>query len=831
MTYDSLETVAKRLYRPILILEDVLPYETRNRWTMLLTISLVVLLVLAIVSYVITNSEAAILVFPGLAAFQVASSKVYGLFLIVLALRFCFTALEAFHRSYYFRGLNLVLEELDSDNDVPVSFEVAAIMHYTKKTDVTHGFLTSPYGEDIMIRLGILEEELHTYLETRHAKVPTEKVAFPDEIGAITLPDYAEGLYTADEGFSQFLFKHQLQLSELRGAADWVMRTNRLIRNNERWYSRDVLGRIPGIGKAWGAGEKFHLEKFGHYIHRDPVYLSATIRAHDEDDDTEAIERELSKSRQANVVLVGEEGSGKRSVLAQLAHKIREGHILPPLEHKNIFILDVDSIVSFAKEKGLFEETIRTCLREAADSGDIILVIENIALASSNASTIHSDLVGLLEPYFELPSIQLLVTTAEEQLHQYVENDARVRQYFEIVRLHELDDTALVYILEQRAIRLEQRYQPVFTYQTLTTIATDADRYFTDGVMPDKALDLMEESVVRAVSMGASIVTPQIVEEVIEEKTGIPLGEVTADEQQKLMHLEDELNERVVGQQEAIDAVSGAMRRARSGINDPNRPIGTFLFLGPTGVGKTETAKALANVYFGDDDAMHRLDMSEFQTPDAIDRLIGFSDGRPGRLVSMLKEHPYHVLLLDEFEKADSSVHDLFLRILDEGQFTDGIGHKVNAQNTIIIATSNAGAEMIWEYAETGRDISELNKVLVDQIIQVGIFKPELVNRFDAVILFHPLIENEIKQVAYIQLNKLAERMRSKGVDLVVNDALIDFVGETGYDSQFGGRQMNRTIKESVEQIVADKIISGEIKRGQKVMLSKDDFERYKKNK
>lgn len=824
MPFNALQKIAYKLYKPILVLEDVFPYRKRKAINTYSNLSLAVLAVISFVG-LITGSIAAQQVFPAFGAVAILSGKTYGLLLIVFAIKFSLVALEAFNRSYYGRGLNLILSEIDSDNDVPVSYEVAAIMHYSEKHDLLHGFLTSPYGEDIMIRLGIMEQDLHDFLGNRQTHITSEQTTIESEPHGVTLPVYVRSLYKQDQEFQQFLFKREIQLKELEGAADWIMRTNRLVRNNERWYSRDVLGRIEGLGKSLAYGEKYTLERYGHYIINDPVYVAASERSLDEDTDVEAIEAELSRSRQANVVLVGKDANNMREVLAQLAHKIHEGHVLPPIEHKKIFLFDVGALVAVAKEKGAFEELFKKALYQAAASGNIILVIENLAASIHNAMTINADIVSLMADYFDAPELQIVVTTSEAQLHKDIEADTRMKTNFEIVRLHDLDETGLVRVLEQRAIRLEQKHQPIVTYQGLVDIIESADRYFTDGVMPDKALDLLEESMLYAESQGVGLVTKKAVEGVVAMKTGIPMGDISGEEQQKLMNLETELSKRVIGQVDAVHAIAGAMRRARSGINDPKRPFGTFLFLGPTGVGKTETTKALAYSFFGDENAMHRLDMSEFQTTDALERLIGFSDGTPGRLTTMLKEKPYHVVLLDEFEKANQDVHDLFLQILDEGQFSDPAGEEVNARNTIIIATSNAGADLIWDLAQSGADLGEHEHELIDAIIHQGIFRPELINRFDGVILFHPLIQDEVKEIANIQLQKLAERMREKGIDLAITQDLIDFVGEEGYDPQFGGRQMNRAIKEHVEQVIADKIISGEIQRGQTVSLTRKDLQ------
>jgi len=281
------------------------------------------------------------------------------------------------------------------------------------------------------------------------------------------------------------------------------------------------------------------------------------------------------------------------------------------------------------------------------------------------------------------------------------------------------------------------------------------------------------------------------------------------------------LHKRVIGQNAAVSAIASAMRRARSGIASPNRPLGSFLFLGPTGVGKTETSKALSESFFGDENKMIRFDMSEYNGPDALSRLIGsFGENKTGLLASRLRDNPYGVLLLDEFEKAARDVLDLFLQILDEGIFTDALGKKVNCRNLIIIATSNAGSQIIWDTLRAGKDLVAEKDHIIDVLIREKIFRPELINRFDGVILFHPLENSELKTIARLELEKFSKRLKEQEIEFVINDDLVNFLVEKGSDPQFGARSLNRAIKDIVEDLVARKIVSGEAGPGSKIELN-----------
>ena len=276
----------------------------------------------------------------------------------------------------------------------------------------------------------------------------------------------------------------------------------------------------------------------------------------------------------------------------------------------------------------------------------------------------------------------------------------------------------------------------------------------------------------------------------------------------------------MIGQDQAIVAIAGAMRRSRAGIRNVKRPIGSFLFLGPTGVGKTETAKALAAVFFGGEEAFVRLDMSEYQGQEALAKLIGgVASKEPGILSNLVREHPYAVLLLDEFEKSDLALRDLFLQILDEGFFTDAQGERVNARHLIIIATSNAGAPLIWDMVKDGRRLFDEERTIIDTIIKQGIFKPELINRFDGVILFNPLGANELRPIAKLLLEALATRMKEHGITIKITDPLLDRLIERGTDQQFGARPMRRFIQSTVEQLIADAMVAGRLKAGQTVDL------------
>ena len=385
------------------------------------------------------------------------------------------------------------------------------------------------------------------------------------------------------------------------------------------------------------------------------------------------------------------------------------------------------------------------------------------------------------------------------------------------------DLTATIRVLERIALTHEPRYQIFFHYSAVRAIARAADRYIVEGVLPDKAIELLVDVASKAAQSGHSEISEAFVYQVVSEQTGIPAGPIAAEERDRLLNLEDQLHQLVVGQDAAITAIARTMRRARSGIQDSEKPIGSFLFLGPTGVGKTETAKALATVFFGGEHELQRLDMSEYSGEAAVAQLIGTAEA-PGVLPSMLREHPYCVLLLDEFEKASQPVHDVFLQILDEGRFTDARGVRVNARNTIIIATSNAGSQLILRTVQQRKELDHLTGYIIDHIVTEGILRPELINRFDSTIVFEPLDIEAQTEVASLMLRQLYARIRDRGYELRVADALLDVLVQQGYDPEYGARPMRRILQDVIEEKVAQRIISGRLQKGDTITLTTADF-------
>ncbi len=791
---------ALSLYRPALLLQRIAPDHARLLFREVLA-GLTILFFAPIFIGVLFN----IILFPSFERiFQ-------GLFYISLSLFVFSLLLEAFYNSYRFKDSVPTLSEGNlAGEKVPCTYPVAEIVDRTDPTDLTGGFIRSESGRELLFRLGLDLNASEHFLNSRKEKVSGSGISFPGAT-KVALSLYAEMVIGADKEFSQFLFSLSIQEKEFIGAALWVSRLEERRNRRARFWSKDNLGRFPGIGKTWGYGQIFTLKRFAEELSFGVSTEESTAKK-----EVEELEAILAKSREANALIVADQGSGEMDILLGLVGKIKDGTILPALEGKQVFSLDGDALIDVFGEKTAFEKQLVVLMNEAVRAGNIILVFRDLPSFIESSKTIGADLSSLLYPYLKSSSVQIVAIADKNRFHENIERNAALMNSFEVLKIEEKDEASLIAILEDETLRIEAKTGLFFTYQAIQAIAESAARFFSEGVAVDKGRDLLLEMPAVLKREKREVVTKMDVLSLVETKTGVPAeGVFHSDEKEKLLHLEDALHARVIGQNEAISAIANAMRRARAGLSNPNRPLGSFLFLGPTGVGKTETAKALADIFFGENVPMLRLDMSEYAGEDALTRLIGsFEGGRAGVLSSMLRDQKYGVLLLDEFEKIHSKVMDLFLQILDEGFFSDMLGKKVNARNLIIIATSNAGSDLIFQYIEYGKDLAGEKDSIIDAIIHKGQFKPELLNRFDGVILFHPLQEEELKKIAALLIKKFEKRLKEQGVSLQITDDLVNFLVKAGFDRKFGARPMNRVLQENVEELLAEKLIKGEIEKG-----------------
>ncbi len=592
-----------------------------------------------------------------------------------------------------------------------------------------------------------------------------------------------------------------------------------------QWWRRDVLLAKPPLTRNWAYGYTYHLNNYVLDLTRLYVLNDHRIVAHNEE--MRKMEEILSKFSQANVLLVGDPGSGKTSVVYAFAKYIARGKASSKLAFKRVLEFKIDEALAGLPNASAMQEKISELFFEAAMAGNVILVIEDIdRYVTQQAGVGRVDLSAVLNSFLPYPSIQIVGTTSHQAFHKVIEPNALLMKHFEQVELKEPTYDDLFFILNDVSYQLEKETGVMVAYTAVKEIARLSLRYFQDIPLPQRAINILRDVIGKAQKANIALAGVDLVDAAISEKTGVNTGTLNQDEKNKLLRLEEVLHQRVISQDEAIKEIASAMRRRRLEIGDTMRPIGSFLFLGPTGVGKTETAKALALAYFGDEKRMVRLDMTEYKEMDSLERLIGNADGQiVGQLAAAIREHPFCVLLLDEIEKASKEVIEIFMQVLEDGFLTDGLGRKVSFREAIIIATSNAGADLIRNLVEQGKAslVNEKSQVL-DAIQQQGIFKPEFINRFDAAILFEPLSKENLMKIASLMLQELAKRLEQQQLQFQFGDDLTAKVAELGYEPQYGARPMRRVIQDKIEDLIAKKILTGEIQKNQPFAIKGEEI-------
>lgn len=541
----------------------------------------------------------------------------------------------------------------------------------------------------------------------------------------------------------------------------------------------------------------------------------------------EELKKVLIQSRKGNVLLIGRAGIGKRSLVISLAQDLKEGKCPFSLAYKRILEVKMERVLTLGKDEAGIRALFGEILNDVFRSGDAILYFDDFSVLCGGGKALgKANLIDLILPYLKHPAFQIIASISPEDYEQYIAQNESLLESLNIMEIKEPTFSENILILEGVASTLEARGQLFFSYPALRQIIELSKRYFWQEPFPVKSIHLLERVAQKAVSRGTSFVSYEVVNRIFEEITKIKVGEIKEEERSALLSLEKILHQRIVDQKEPIKFLAEAIRIRRAGIREGNKPIGSFLFLGPTGVGKTETAKAITEAYFGFEGAMIRFDMSEFQTKKDVYRFIGhFETNLPGQLTEAVKQNPSGVILLDEFEKAHPDILNLFLQVLDEGFLTDVFGQKVYFSNHIIVATSNAGSEYLVGALKRNQDYARVSQQLIDYLIRERLFKAELLNRFDKVVVFKPLGPEEIYKIAQLKLAKLKEEIyRLKRVQLEVAPKAIKKLARLGYKPEFGARELERVIREKIESLVAKRIIQTDLKPGEVVRINEDEI-------
>jgi ATP-dependent Clp protease ATP-binding subunit ClpC len=600
----------------------------------------------------------------------------------------------------------------------------------------------------------------------------------------------------------------------------------------------------------------------------------------------------LARRTKNNPALIGEPGVGKTAIVEGLAQRIMDGDVPAPLLDKRVLQLDVGSLVAGTMYRGQFEERLKRVIDELKASGAILFIDEVHMLVGAGAAGSSVDAANILKPALSRGELQVIGATTLDEYRKHIESDAALERRFQPVRVDEPTVEETIEILRGIRNAYEEHHRLTISDDALDAAAQLSARYVSDRFLPDKAIDLIDESSSRvrmyksdaakttkklmdqlrevrqnrliALDDGrnddaqayqlkeeeleeelermrtgwdrsnAPVVTEQDIAEVISMWTGVPVMQIAQEESQRLLQMESELEKSIIGQEEAINAISKAVRRARAGLKDPRRPIGSFIFLGPTGVGKTELTKALARFMFGSEDALIQLDMSEFMERHTVSRLVGAPPGyvgyeEAGQLTEAIRRRPYSIVVFDEIEKAHPEAHNMLLQIMEEGHLSDAKGRKVDFRNALIVMTSNIGADMIKRQTNLGFSIKrdevteeklayeDMRKKLTESLKRV--FRPEFINRLDSVIVFRSLNKEDIQKIVQLELDKVARRLEEHQVKLVATPEALNKLADLGFDPEMGARPLRRVIQQKVEDPLSDALLSGEFRDGESVVI------------
>ncbi len=544
----------------------------------------------------------------------------------------------------------------------------------------------------------------------------------------------------------------------------------------------------------------------------------------------------LSRRSKNNPVLIGEPGVGKTAVAEGIAAYIAGSDAPDSMAGKRLVALDLPALLAGTKYRGDFEERVKAVLKDVKKAGDVILFIDEMhTMIGAGSAEGAIDAANILKPALGRGEVQIIGATTPEEYRRHIEKDAALERRFQPVKIAEPSRSDSLKMLGAVRQSLEKHHGVKISDAALTAAVDLSARYINDRFLPDKAIDLADEAAAHIRVSGGGLVTAEDIAGIVSMWTGIPVANLSADETKRLCNMESILHRRVIGQNEAVTAVSRAIRRGRVGLSDPDRPIGSFLFLGPTGVGKTELCRALAEAVFGESDAMIRLDMSEYMEKHAVSKLIGsppgyvgYEDG--GQLTERVRRKPWSVVLFDEIEKAHEDVWGILLQIMDDGRLTDSAGRVVSFRNTIIVMTSNVGAKSISDgrprmgFTPDGGDEAQFMRARINEELR-RTFKPEFLNRIDETIVFRRLSRAEIRSIAERMLLTVAERFKALGMTLSVPDQVVDFLAERGYDEKYGARPLRRAIRSMIEDKAAELMLTDSLGRGDTVQARIDGNE------
>jgi ATP-dependent Clp protease ATP-binding subunit ClpC len=604
----------------------------------------------------------------------------------------------------------------------------------------------------------------------------------------------------------------KIKTADILAVLSWLQRSSQSMQAEKPKYG--------SIGRDWSSGFTPKLDMFGENISSAIQNHGAHFGSLTESASVIAIETAFAQGASA-VAIVGDSGSGKTSHAYAFAQRLLAQERKGKIDYHQLIGLNPSTIISHVREAGELEYLVMNLLGEAAHSGNTILFFDNAEMFMQDGHG-SFDATRLLLPVIQNRAVKFIFAMSPQALQQLKANNPSFASALTPIMLQEPPEEKVKEILEDTALGLEYRNKTMITYSAIQEAYQLSGRYVQELSYPGKAIKLLEQAIGYPDN---GVITNHSVQQAIEAMQGVKLTQATAVEADQLLNLEAAIHQRMINQSRAVEVVSNALRRARAGVANTNRPIGSFLFLGPTGVGKTELAKAIAAIYFNAESAMIRLDMSEYQQESDVSRILSDGTAAASSLIMAVRQQPFSVVLLDEVEKAHPNILNLLLQLLDEGQLTDSNGRSVSFRDCIIIATSNAGANTIREKVEAGQALEDFEASFTDELMSSGQFKPELLNRFDEIVLFRPLNQEELVQIVMLMIQGVNATLSAQNIQVQLSEQAIKKIVEAGYDPKLGARPMRRMVQRTIEDTVAKRILQQQANPGDTVFLDEQDIE------
>ncbi len=695
-----------------------------------------------------------------------------------------------------------------------------------------------PQVENIILRLGLTPQKI---LNLDFNKIDIPLSDFESFMEKLILESFSLSLLNdfdyVDEramfialmqgSLKQLLLEVEVNEEEINGIILWIKNQEKKKEYFNLWKYRASLKPTSVVNRSYTSGFAGTLNKFSRDFTVEVIKGDFTLSIAREKELGELTDL-LTQGEGESILIVGEPGVGKTTLLKSLALKMVVEDVPDVIKDMRLVAFDISKASAISRNLDSFKTKIEKIFEDTAKAKNIILVLEDISQILALRDDFADEIVSIIIEGIDRYKLRLIVTATNQDYVKFIKPRTGLIKFFNLVKMEAPSAQTTQQILLDELPHMEFHYKTKVSFDAIKSIVDLSNEAIPDKSQPQKSLDILEEALARGSKKKDGIVTQGDIEALISEKVGAKVGQITKNEEELLSNLETELHKKVIGQDTAVSAVAAALRRSRAGLSGTNRPIASFLFFGPTGVGKTETAKTIASVYYGDENLMIRLDMSEYQESENLDRLVGYFEDEKfegGFLTEPVREHPFSLILLDEIEKANPKVLDLFLQVLDEGFVTDGLGRKVNFTNTIIIATSNASSKVIAEELEHGKTYDQVYESVMPKLREN--FRVEFLNRFDKIVMYKPLEKKEIVQVANILMKKEVEKLKTKGISLTYSPQLLIELAELGYDPVYGARELRRVVQDHVEDPLSQLIIKKVLKSGGKYHI--ENLSQFKK--